>query len=279
MNYFLHLSLPVLLIALGALSACKDSTPAQDPDELTWLTLFNGRDLDDWTIKISGAPAGENLLNTFRVTEGILQVRYEDYEQFDNRFGHISYNGGPYSHYHLQVEYRFVGEPVPGAPAWAYRNNGIMFHAQSAAEMSLDQAFPVSMEFQFLGSDEQHQRTTGNLCTPGTHVVMKGELRTEHCINSNSDPLMGDQWVTAELIVHGGEFAQQFINGQVVMEYTDLQLDDGTPLAKGYIALQAESHPTEFRSIRLLNLEGCMDKKAKNFKNYFVKHHQQACVY
>jgi hypothetical protein len=32
-------------------------------------------------------------------------------------------------------------------------------------------------------------------------------------------------------------------------------------LSEGYIALQAESHPTEFRKVELLNLVGCMDKK------------------
>jgi hypothetical protein len=29
----------------------------------------------------------------------------------------------------------------------------------------------------------------------------------------------------------------------------------GTPLREGYIALQSESHPVEFRKVELLNLE------------------------
>lgn len=270
--------------AITLIAACDtaDKTaeaPAPSPDEKVWVDLFNGKDLSDWTVKITGYPAGENAFNTFYVKDGVLHASYEEYEQFENQFGHIVYNGGPYSHYELEVEYRFAGDQVNGGPEWALRNNGIMYHAQSASEMSVDQDFPQSMEYQFLGGDGENPRSTGNLCTPGTQVVIAGELRTDHCINSTSETFHGEQWVTAKLIVHGSEMAQHIINGELVMEYNDLQLDDGTALTSGYIALQAESHPTQFRSVRLLNLEGCMDDKAKNFKSYLEKHDPQVCVY
>jgi hypothetical protein len=273
-----------LIGALSLTAACGATTVAKDsahnnPDEEIWVDLFNGKDLTDWTIKIANREAGDNYLNTFRVADGLMQIRYDNYGEFTNDFGHIVYNGGPYSHYKLQVEYRFVGEQVNNGPAWAFRNNGMMYHSQSAAEMGLTQWFPTCIEYQLLGGNGKDARTTGNLCTPDTNVVINGELRTDHCIVSNSETYHGDQWVTAELIVHGSDLAQHIINGKQVMEYNGLQLDDGTPRASGYIALQAESHPTDFRSVRLLNLEGCMDKKAKNFKSYLVKHNPQACEY
>ena len=41
---------------------------------------------------------------------------------------------------------------------------------------------------------------------------------------------------------------------------------DGEPLSNGFIALQAESHPVDFKNIQLLDLCGCKDKTAKNYK-------------
>ena len=273
-----------VLAAVTFTTACSATdpiaqTPRENPDEKVWVDLFNGRDLNDWTVKINGYPAGENAFNTFRVQDGIMQARYDEYSEFGNHFGHIFYNGGPYSHYILQVEYRFVGEQVKGGPAWAWRNNGIMYHAQSPLEMGVNQDFPSCIEYQLLGGDGEKPRTTANLCTPGTHVVIDGELRTDHCIVSTSKTYHGDQWVTVELHVEGNKLAQHIVDGEVVMEYSGMQLDDGTPRDSGFIAFQAETHPTDIRSVRMLNLEGCMDEKASNYKSYLVKHDPKACRY
>lgn len=271
---------PLMSTAMTALLLVGQMAYASNKqDQEDWIELFNGKDLTNWSVKIRGFPLGENASNTFRVSDGIMQVRYDQYTEFDNRFGHIFYNGGPFSHYKIQVEYRFVGEQVKGGPEWAWRNNGIMYHTQDPKSMAVDQDFPGSMEYQLLGANGKDARTTGNLCTPGTHVVFNGKFTEDHIINSTSDTFAGDQWVTAELIVHGSEKAEHFINGKKVLEYTGLQWDDRTPNNGGYIALQAESSPTDFRKVRLLNLEGCMDKKAKNFKSYFVKNNPKACLY
>ncbi|HEY0892890.1 MAG TPA: DUF1080 domain-containing protein [Cellvibrio sp.] len=280
----LRMSLTTVIASLLFSSAAHVASAAapttlQNPDQEEWIDLFNGKDLSNWTPKIRGFALGENAFNTFRVEDGILQARYDEYTEFKERFGHIFYNGGPFSHYKIQVEYRFVGEQVKGGPAWALRNNGIMYHTQDPKTMSVEQDFPGSMEYQLLGGNGKDARTTGNLCTPGTHVVFNGKFTEDHIINSSSDTFHGDQWVTAELIVHGSEKAEHFINGKKVLEYTGLQWDDRTPNGSGFIALQAESHPTDFRKVRLLNLEGCMDKKAKNYKSYFVKDNHKACQY
>lgn len=268
-----------LLASLVLTSACQAASSTTSVDAGEWIDLFNGKDLSDWTIKIAGSPAGENTLNTFRVEDGVMQVRYDEYEKFENRFGHIFSNQGPFSHYIIQVEYRFVGEQANEGPAWALRNNGIMYHAQSPESMSLTQWFPTSMEYQLLGGDAETPRTTANLCTPDTKVVIDGKLREEHCIESSSDTFHGDQWVTAELEVHGSKLAIHRINGKQVMEYNDLQLDDGTPLEGGFIALQAESHPTDIRKVRLLNLKGCMDSEARNYKSWYVAEEKDSCQY
>ena len=52
---------------------------------------------------------------------------------------------------------------------------------------------------------------------------------------------------------------------------------DGKLIEGGYLALQSESHPIEFRKVELLNLEGCMDRKATNYKSYYVKSAPERC--
>jgi hypothetical protein len=231
-----------------------------------WIALFNGKDLEGWTPKIRGYDYGDNFADTFRVEDGAITVRYDGYENFDNKFGHLFYET-PYSHYRIRIEYRFFGEQAPGGPGWAYRNSGVMLHCQDPKTMSKDQEFPVSIEAQFLGGDGERPRTTCNVCSPGTHIVMDGELVTRHCNNSTSETYHGDQWVTAEIEVNGGGAIKHFVNGELVLEYEQPQFDlddkDAKPLVqanvvrleRGYIALQSESHPVQFRKVELLELE------------------------
>lgn len=232
-----------------------------------WMCLFNGKDLSGWEIKIKGHPLGENWRNTFRVENGVLKVAYDQYPDFNEDFGHIFYQE-KFSHYKLRLEYRFVGAQVPGGPGWAFRNSGMMLHCQSPASLKLDQNFPVSIEVQLLGGNGTDARSTANLCTPGTNVVLDGKLETRHCIESASKTYHGDQWVSAEVEVRGNELIRHFINGELVLEYTQPQLDEtdanaremiqagqNKMLSEGWISLQAESHPVEFRKIELLPLE------------------------
>ena len=219
-----------------------------------WIQLFNRRNLDGWTVKIRGFDLGDNFAETFRVEDGLLKVSYQNYHEFADRFGHIFYKD-EFSHYRLRVEYRFTDEQAPGAPEWARRNSGIMIHGQPAETMGRDQEFPVSIEVQLLGGDGLTQRSTANLCTPGTQVVIDSRLEKQHCINSTSKTYHGDQWVTVEIEVRGSEIVRHFVDGQTVLEYTLPQLDDGTLLEKGTISLQSEGHSIEFRKVELMKLE------------------------
>jgi len=251
-------------------SRAADSPPKKDdsPAQGEWISLFNGKDLKDWKIKFAGHDLGDNYLDTFHVEAGVLKVDYSKYDNFDRKFGHI-FHKESFSHYRLRVEYRFVGEQVTGGPGWAFRNNGLMLHCQSPESIEKGQDFPASIEVQLLGGPGgDSQRTTANLCTPSTNVVMKGELQTRHCIDSTSKTYHGDQWVTVEIEVRGNEVVKHIIDGKTVLEYTQPQLDERDAYAKklmtagakkmlseGYISLQAESHPTEFRKIELQKLD------------------------
>jgi hypothetical protein len=259
----------ITLWALGAVlvsGLCSHAKEQNKPVDSRWISLFNGKNLDGWKVKITGYALNDNFGKTFRVEDGVLKVCYDQYDKFGGKFGHIFYKE-KFSHYRLRLEYRFVGEQVPGGPGWAFRNNGIMIHCQSPESMTKNQNFPVSIEVQLLGGNGKDKRSTGNLCTPGTHVVMDNQLVTQHCISSRSKTYHGDQWVKAEVEVHGNGLIKHIINGQVVLEYERPQLDekdgdarklikDGNKMvSEGYISLQAESHPVEFRKIEILPLE------------------------
>jgi Domain of Unknown Function (DUF1080) len=270
------------MVSLGQDAAAK-------ADKKDWIQLFNGKNLDGWTVKITKHKLGENFGDTFRVENGSLKIAYDKYDTLGGQFGHLFYKD-KFSYYLVAVEYRFIGEQVKDSPAWGLRNNGIMVHSQSAASMGLDQDFPTSIEVQLLGGDGVHDRPNGNVCTPGTNIVMNGSLYTPHCYELRAKTYHGEQWVRVVAEVLGPEQITHYVEGVPVLSYTKPQLGGeasspefakraGELLSEGYIALQAESHPTEFRKVEVLNLVGCMDKKASNFKPYYVKADNTKCTF
>ena len=259
------IAIPTAILVLG-LQACSRTSERPAGHQSEWTDLFNGQDLNDWVPKVAGYELGDNFANTFRVSDGLLQVRYDGYDRFDDRFGHLFFKT-PFSHYRLIVEYRFVGEQAAGGPDWARRNSGIMLHAQAPGTMTRDQDFPISLEVQLLGGLGEGPRPTGNVCTPGTEIIIDGEPAAGHCIESSSPTFDGNQWVRSESIVRGDSLIVHLINGDTVMQYTGPTIGggvvnhhdpsakvDGTPLTSGFIALQSESHPIDFRLVRLLDL-------------------------
>ena len=236
-------------------------------DTRKWKQLFNGKNLDGWIVKISKHELNDNFGNTFRVENGRMVVSYDHYKTFDEQFGHIFYNI-PYCYYLLAVEYRFVGKQAVGGPDWAYKNSGIMLHCQPPSTMLKDQDFPISIEDQLLGGDSSGERSTCNLCTPGTNVEMDGKLFTTHCINSKSRTFRNEEWVRAEVLVLGDSVIKHIVNGDTVLTYQKPQIGggvvshydtaikkDGQLLKCGYISLQSESHPVEFRKVEIIDLE------------------------
>lgn len=279
----------LLLFATGKVQA-----QTQDTGKEEWVHLFNGKNLNDWIIKIAKYDLNDNYKNTFKVENGIMRINYDEYEKFEGAFGHIYYKQ-PFSYYKLLVEYRFTGKQIQGGAIWNNRNSGVMIHSQPPQTMSLNQSFPVSLEVQLLGGlSDGKARPTVNLCTPGTMIEMDGKLTTEHCINSKSKTYDGDQWVKIEVIVLGDSLIQHIASDEVVLEYSKPRVgevgasksyfldkwgaqNEGLLLTGGYIALQAESHPVEFRKVDLLNLKGCMNKKCPNYKPYYVVQGECSC--
>lgn len=257
----------LMTLLLGLLLGLQPGLRAQqDPGEGKWIALFNGQNLDGWIPKIRYHPIGENFGNTFRVEDGLLKVGYDPqaYPEFKETFGHLFFEK-PYTHYRLRAEYRFVGDQVKGGPGWAFRNSGLMLHGESPETMEVDQDFPASIEVQLLGGDGENKRSTGNICTPGTHMVIEGKLTKQHCVNSSSETYHGDQWVQIEVEVRGHESLKCVMEGVTIFTLTHPVLDPSDPhssklidanggearLSGGSISIQSESHPVEFRRIEL----------------------------
>jgi len=258
---------PCLLLLTPTATSGEELSTARSPSE--WISLFNGKDLSGWTVKITGHPLGKNFADTFRVEEGILKVSYDDYKQFDKQYGHL-YTNIPYAKYRLRMEYRFTGKMMPDAPKYVNLNSGLMIHSQSPQSLELDQHFPVSLEFQFLADEGNGKRATGNVCTPGTNLEIDGKLITQHIVKSSAPTFPAHEWVAIEIEVQGNEYVIHRVNGQEVLRYERPQIDPAgrvesadkllqagalTQLSFGFIALQAEGQPVWFRNIELQPLE------------------------
>jgi hypothetical protein len=73
----------------------------------------------------------------------------------------------------------------------------------------------------------------------------------------------GDQWVTLEIDVRDGVY-KHFVNGEEVLMYKTPKYDPKNEIAKtfivngddnvksGYISLQSNSHPIDFRKIEIM---------------------------
>lgn len=241
---------------------------SKQTDTDVWTPLFNGKDINDWIVKAHHHDVGVNFGNTFRVADGMIQVRYDQYGEYNDQFAHLYYKE-PFSDFHLRLEYHFTGELQKGAPDYTLLNSGVMFHSQDPRTMPKEQDWPISVEMQFLaGLGDGQPRPTGNMCSPGTDIVYNGVVYDGHCLDSSSKTYGKDEWVRAELIVYGDSLIQHIINGDTVLQYSKPTMGGGVanrydstlwqpgkPLTSGFIALQSEGQPIDFRNIEIRKLK------------------------
>lgn len=258
----------VMSLFIMVSASFSENTDRRTNNENEWKTLFNGRNLDGWIVKIHHHDIGDNYANTFRVVDGNIQVNYDDYEEFNERYGHLYY-AEPFSSYHLKFEYRFTDQWMKDAPSYTYRNSGIMFHSQDPKTILKEQDWPISVEYQMLAdAGDGNPRPTGNMCSPGTEIFFNGKLFHGHCLNSSSKTYIWDEWVSGELIVFSDSLVIHVVNGDTVLQYTKPHIGggvanrfnpeikiDGRPLKNGYIGLQAEGQGVEFREIKIKKLD------------------------
>lgn len=253
--------LPVLLLVI--LIACNSKNyPLQSQQKGKWVSLFNGKNLDGWSMKIAGYPLDSNYGNTFRVQNGILSTRYNQYDSFRNRFGALHFNKS-FTNYRLRFEYRFVGNTTPGAPSWGFRDGGLQYHGQDPATIGFNQLFPVCLEYNLLGGDGTKERPTGEICASGMYIAIEGKKNASYCTAPTvKRTFTGDTWVTAEIEVKA-DTIRHFVHGEQIIMFTEPRFDATHALGKtfigasdkvtsGYISIQSNSHPMDFRKIEIM---------------------------
>lgn len=258
-----YLRLLLLILPFLLHSCISKKLPVVQTDTKKWVSLFNGKNLDKWQPKIAGYKLGENFGNTFRVQNGILSTRYDQYDSFNNKFGALYYEK-KFTNYRLKVEYRFTGNLTAGAPSWGYRDGGIQYHCQDPGTIGLNQPFPVCLEYNLLGGNGKDERPSGEICASGMFVEIGGKRNVKYCTPPEVKRTMnGDQWVTAEIEVRDGKITH-FINGEQIIQFENPRYDSTHPIAKnlitagnnlvkdGYISLQSNSHPMDFRKIEII---------------------------
>lgn len=249
--------------------SCKEKagtgiSTAKNSEQTIWKSLFDGQSLEQWTPKIVGHKAGVNFGNTFRIEDGILSIRYDAYgDNFNERFGGLYYDQ-VFKNYRLRVEYRFVGETTPGAPSWGFRDSGIQYHAQSPQSMGLNQQFPVCLEYNLHGGNGIDDRPIGEICANGIQIEINGNQNDAYCTPAEvARTFHGDRWVSIEIEVKGDSITH-YVEGEKILEYQNPRYNPGHDLGKnfivngvnqvkeGYISLQSNSHPIDFRKIEIL---------------------------
>tara|TARA_B110000444_G_scaffold84614_1_gene79954 strand:+ start:3873 stop:4685 length:813 start_codon:yes stop_codon:yes gene_type:complete len=263
LNFSLLGFIPLILVLVIGNFIINYSVERESNED--WEFLLNGDNLMEWEIKIKNHDFGENFNNTFKVENNSIKVSYENYDSFEEKFGHIFFTKKKFKNYHLSLEYKFSGDHLNGAPSWSIKNSGIMLHCQDPKTMLIDQDFPVSAEVQLLGGLGQDERTTANICSPGTDVDINSKLAKQHCNNSNSKTYHNDEWVKVEVMVYSNLLVKHIVEGDTVLSYSNIKIGGnkvpsnylskvGEPLKEGYISLQSEGHPVEFRNIKIKEL-------------------------
>ncbi len=258
-----HLRLLLIVLPFLLPSCISKKVSIEQNDSKKWISLFNGKNLDNWMPKIAGYKLGENFGNTFRIENGILSTRYDQYNSFSNKFGALYYDK-KFTNYRLRVEYRFAGSLTPGAPSWGFRDGGIQYHCQPPATVGLNQPFPVCLEYNLLGGNGKDERATGEICALGMYVEINGKRNTSYCTPpAEKRTYHGDQWVTAEIEVREGKITH-FVNGEQIIQFENPRYDSTHPVSKnfiiggndlvkdGYISLQSNSHPMDFRRVEIM---------------------------
>lgn len=214
------------------------------------LSLFNGRDLEGWTVV--GRDGDPAAADTWTVSDGVLKASGQPY-------GYVRTKGA-YRDYILRIEWRWVAGPAPtdanGKPRG--RNSGVLLHIQGE-----DKVWPTCLEAQlqerFAGDfiamdmavvfDELTAMREKAAAEAGTDTAAReralGARRITRRHESSEKPI--GEWNTYEIICRA-DTVTLVVNGVLQNSATGLSISEGA------IGLQSEGMPIEFRRVDLTAL-------------------------
>lgn len=181
--------------------------------------LFNGKNLDGWTIHL--APDSGDVLESlvFCAKEGLINISGQP-------FGYMITDKS-FKDYKLHLEWRWYGEPS---------NSGIFLHAEP-----IDAVWPRCAEVNLMNG-----RAGDMIASGGSAFEELTEGRFLRSTKESAENPAGE-WNTAEIVCKGN-FIQAYING-VLMNEAHFDRSSGP------IALQSEGGPLEIRNVYLTPLK------------------------
>ncbi|WDF74762.1 3-keto-disaccharide hydrolase [Novosphingobium sp. KACC 22771] len=252
-------------LAIGCAALLKSPLRAAPPVS-PWRNLFNGRNLDGWSVFQQGENSPDQH-GAVAIEQGILHFLGPRYAGPDTAtFGHIA-TLETHGNYHLRLEYRW-GERRFAPRTLQRRNSGLLYHM--APER--DRLFPDCVEFQIEEDDvgDAIMVNTKALQGPllgGTPLWPKylpflprtyeeptqaGGIARQWFRHAGAYERL-DGWNTLDLYAFGDQ-AAHLVNGRIVNTLFGMIARDGAPLGKGRIALEFEAAEVFFRNIAIRDL-------------------------
>ena len=190
-------------------------------------------------------------------------MTYEDYpngNDFEGRCGLLYYDKY-LTDYRVRLTYRFREPQAKNPVGWGKNNTGLMIFGIDPRTVTGDPEFPPLIEIQLLGTPSAGGSKNANLCQPGGMKVAKlfdQAINDNSCHDSQSGtaPPAAD-WVTVEAEVHvtGETKVFQYPNMTEPVLRISGPTYNGQPVLGGYLAIQSESQPIEFKDIELKELK------------------------
>jgi hypothetical protein len=223
-----------------------------------WVKIFNGTDLTGWVPLIHKSAYNVDTYKTFRAdpVTHVIKVTYEDYPDgsFDERCGVLYYNKFLTS-YRVRLTYRFLEPQAKNPVGWGKNNSGLMLFGLDPSKVTGDPMFPPLIEVQLLGTPSSGGPTSPNICTPGGITLAK---QTGICGDNSTKvpaPPAAD-WTSVEAEVHVNGDSKIFQYPEKTKPVVTISGPSyqGKPVTGGYLSIQSESQPVEFKDIELIEL-------------------------
>lgn len=214
----------VVLVSLAVLAGCQNGSGGTSPGKKA--ALFNGEDLSGW--KRFVADPNTDVNDVWQIRRGVLYCagKPNGYIRTENK----------YKDYYLHVEWRWPETPT---------NSGVLLHAKGP-----DEVWPACIECQIKAGNAGDLVLINGTGISVNGVSQKNSARRFVVIEKKSptSELPAGQWNSYDIYCRGDSI-RCLVNGTLQNEGTDASV------TSGWICLQSEGSPIEFRNIYLQPLE------------------------
>jgi hypothetical protein len=249
---------------LEAISSQKKSDLSQtsDTEEEDFKTIFNGKNLDGWYLKIKSGDK-EMAKKVFTVKDGMIHIFGDQFPKDyklntgeNDTYGLIC-SEKTYSKYILRFEYKWGEKLANDFEKWQYVS-GLYYH------MINDFVWPIGIQYQVRYDHTISRNHTGDFIRPAgaNYNWFCNENETYlHPNNGGKQDLksgfmhlakptknfnaLNNKWNQCEIIVMGDQYAIHKLNGEIVNMAFNLEL------GAGFFGFQSETAEIFYKNIRI----------------------------